>query len=150
MKIVYVGSKPMKADNVAKTGLTWNRGEIHEVADEKMAALLIEHSHVWKDADKPYEMEREISLAPEPPKPSVMIYPQGGGEVSAFWEPITIHVESDIFARLQNKELTAVFMSNQDADLFSHWKNTPTENVPEVDSTFAKEFVSKRKYNKST
>jgi hypothetical protein len=151
MKIVYIGSKPNKADNVAKTGLVWTPGEVQEVADEKMAAKLLEHPTIWADASKPYSMHKPMALAPEPPEPKVMLHPDE--PVSGFWDPITIPVPADIFARLQSKELVALFVTEADADAFAEFKASrkvaeqltapsPTDKAPA--SSMQKQVSGKR------
>jgi hypothetical protein len=130
-KIVYVGLKEQKADNVAGTGLIWKRGEIHEVDDEAKAAKLLAHPLIWQDASKKYE------LLPEPavvkPEPRVSIIPNG--EVSPYWEPIVIPVPSEVFTRLQKKELVSVFMTPEDADAYAEWKL----HTPQPDNTVPKQ-----------
>jgi hypothetical protein len=49
-RIVYIGNKEVKGDNVAQTGLTWTKGQVHEVSDEKKVAKLLEHNLIWRDA----------------------------------------------------------------------------------------------------
>ena len=118
MKIIYVGLKQQKADNVAGTGLVWTRGQIHEVEDAVKAAKLLEHPLIWQDADSKYEM------VPEPkavaPSPRVSIIPQDS--VSPYWEPVVMTVPEAVFVGVQKKELVAVFMTNADADRFADWK----------------------------
>ena len=131
-RIVYIGKKEFKADSVAKTGLTWTRGEIHEVEDEAKAAKLLEHSQVWADADTDYKLA-EIPAAEKPePKPTVLIVPQGGENVSPYWEPVTIVVPAEVFKSLQDKEFVAVFMKPEDADGFQAYKeNMKKQSGPE-------------------
>ena len=124
-KIVYVGLKEQKGDNVAGTGLVWKRGEIHEVEDEAKAAKLLAHPLIWQDADSKYELLPEPALVK--PEPRVSIIPTG--EVSPFWEPIVIPVPADVFARLQKKELVSIFMTSEDADVFAEWKIEHTKKV---------------------
>lgn len=126
-RIVYIGSKEQKGDNVAGTGLVWTRGEIKEVLDDKKAELLLKHTRVWADADTKYEMQPEISLV-EKPEPKVSIIPTE--DVSPFWEPVVIPVPPEVFAKLQTKDLVAVFMSNADADAFAVWKAAQTDTAP--------------------
>ena len=120
MKIVYIGNKEVKADNIAATGLTWTKGEIHEVSDEKKALKLLEHPLIWRDADKPYELIPELKAVD--PSPRVNLIPQGGENVSPYWEPVTIVVTVEVFKKMQDKSLIAVFMSNEDADAFEKYK----------------------------
>jgi len=49
--VKYVGCKELKNDNVAGTGLSWKRGQVHLVPVGQ-AALLIRHPTVWELADK--------------------------------------------------------------------------------------------------
>jgi hypothetical protein len=125
--IVYIGHKPLKADSVAKTGLTWQRGEVHEVDDDEKATKLLEHPHVWADADSDYKLleipKEEISE----PEPKVLIVPQGGTEISPYWDPITIVVPAEVFKSLQDKETIAVFMKPADADAYESYKKEHEE-----------------------
>jgi len=45
--IQYIGIRPLKADNVAGTGLTWHRHQIHPVA-ATLAQKLLRHPDVWQ------------------------------------------------------------------------------------------------------
>lgn len=118
MRIVYVGLKDLKADNVAGTGLVWTRGQIHEVEDAAKAAKLLEHKLIWQDADSKYELVPEPKAVP--PAPRVSIIPKDA--VSPYWEPVVMAVPEEVFAGLQKKELVAVFMTEVDADKFADWK----------------------------
>lgn len=124
MRIVYVGTKEIKADNVTATlatpgtGLVWKRGEIHEVANEKQALKLLEHP-VWKNADEKYELMGEPVAVPAQPR--VVVQPESTGSQS-FWEPEIIVVPAEVFKKVQAKELQVVFMTQEDADAFSEWK----------------------------
>lgn len=123
-RVVYIGNKPMKADNVAKTGITWQRGEVVEIENEEQAAKLLEHPHVWADADSDYKL-LEVPAEDKPePEPRAVIVPQGGVEVSPYWDPITIVVPAEIFKSLQDKETIAVFMKSADADAYQAWKES--------------------------
>lgn len=51
-RVMYIGSKPSKPDNIAGTGLNWTPGQIHEMTDDAKALKLLQHSAVWVDADK--------------------------------------------------------------------------------------------------
>ena len=117
-KIVYVGLKEQKADNIAGTGLVWTRGEVHEIDDEAKAAKLLAHPLIWQDASQKYE------LIPEPavvkPEPRISIIP--ANQDSPYWDPIVSVVPADTFARIQKKELVTVFMTAEDADAFADWK----------------------------
>ena len=125
-KIVYIGSKAAKFDNVAKTGLSWTRGQVQEVEDDLKAEMLLGHPHVWQAAEKEYKLAPEIAAVPEP-EPRVNIVPQGGEETTIYWDPIVVAVTGDVFKRIQANELQAVFMSPADAQLFSEWKGAPKQ-----------------------
>jgi hypothetical protein len=112
----------MKADNVAHTGLTWNRGEILEIEDEAKAIKLLEHPHVWADADTDYKMLEVPAEEVAAPEPCAMIIPEGGDEVSLYWDPITIVVPATVFKSLQEKETIAVFMKPEEADAYQAYK----------------------------
>lgn len=48
-KIIYVGKKPMKTDNVAGTDTVWNgHGDVQDVADSLAVEKLIAHSDIWR------------------------------------------------------------------------------------------------------
>lgn len=121
MKIVYVGHKEQKGDNVAATGLVWRRGEIHEVEDSAKAAKLLEHGLIWRDATGKSDAEIGAMLlpvlAPVKETPVVKILPTDSG-VDSF----IVKAPSDVLLRLHAKELTVVFMSEADADAFADWK----------------------------
>lgn len=122
MRVVYIGRKEQKGDNVAGTGLVWSSGQIHEVSDEKKAAKLLEHPNVWANADGPYQMVPELRVVPPGIEPRVEVVPTGGELDTPIWEPLRFTVDKDIFARLRSEELVPVFMSPADADAFSEWK----------------------------
>lgn len=122
MRIVYIGRKEQKGDNVAGTGLVWASGQIHDVPDEKKAAKLLEHKHVWADADKPYQLAPELHAVPAGIEPRVEVAPTGGEFETPIWEPLKFTVDKDIFARLRAEEIVPVFMSPADADAFGEWK----------------------------
>lgn len=127
MRIVYVGLKDMKADNVAGTGLVWTRGQIHEVEDEAKANKLLFHPLIWQDADKEYHLTPEPKAVPAEPRVSII----PTGNVSPYWEPVVIPIAGDVFERLQKKELVAVFMTSEDADAYANWKLTqPDDTTP--------------------
>lgn len=129
-KVVYVGTKEIKADNVSGTpaspgtGLIWTRGQVHEIQDEKKAAKLLEHPLVWRDATELSEAEVAALLLPElkavPPEPRVSFVP----DVTAtpYWEPVVVVVPEEVLKKLQAKELVPVFMTDVDADVFADWK----------------------------
>ena len=125
-KIVYIGLKPYKGDNVAGTGLTWTRGEIHLIEDEVKANKLLEHSETWADAEKEYAMVTEPKgLEPVNIEGEVQIAPEGGHDATVNWEPIKIVVPSEVFKKLQDKELEAVFMSKEDIESYIKWRDNP-------------------------
>ena len=126
-RIVYIGNKPIKADNVAGTGLTWIRGEVQEVQDDKKAAKLLEYPTVWRDSDQPFELQPEIKAVKDAPKPAVSFIPQGGEEVFHNWEPISVVVSGEVFKKLSDKELIAVFMTPVDADAYVVYKKKREE-----------------------
>ena len=132
MRIVYLGNKATKFDNVAQTGLTWTRGAVHEVSDEKKAAKLIEHKQVWADADKEHALAPEIK-AVESPSPRVNVVPQGGEETMIYWDPITIPVTGEVFKKLQEKDLETVFMTPADAEAFEVWKTERAAKVAQAE-----------------
>lgn len=125
MKIVYIGIKEIKADNIAQTGLIWKRGEVHDVTDEKKALKLLEHSLIWAKVDNKSPEEIAALLLPEfkavPPEPRVSFIPDAR-DASPYWEPVVVVVPEDIHQRMQAKELLAVFMTAEDADAFDAWK----------------------------
>lgn len=122
MKIIYIGHKSIKTDNIAATGLTWQRGEVHEVADEKKAAKLLEHKTIWADATGKSDAEIAAMLLPElkavPADPIVRVIPEG----DAFMDAFVMVVPVEVLRELHNKNLTAVFMKPVDADAFAEWK----------------------------
>ena len=122
-KIVYVGIKAAKSDNVAQTGLTWQRGEVLEVQDDKKAQKLLEHSDIWADAEKPYDMVTEIPPTPaKPPEPRISLVPQGGENTNPFWNPIVIPVTAEEFQKIQDKELVPVFLTTDEIGAYGVWK----------------------------
>lgn len=151
MKIAYIGLKEVKADNVAATGFTWIRGEVHDVADAVKAAKLLEHPLIWADATGKSDIEIAAMMVPAPraldPVPRLSIIP--ADEVSPFWEPVIIPVPGDVFTRLQAKELLAVFMTSEDADAYAEWKlerdTAPKETGPEPQAKETKAGLESRK-----
>ncbi len=117
-KIVYVGLKDQKGDNVAGTGLVWTRGQIHEVEDDAKAIKLLAHKLIWQDADGKYELVPGPKVVPPEPRVNII----QSGDVSPYWEPVVIPIAAEDFTRLQKKELVAVFMTNEDADAYADWK----------------------------
>ena len=124
MRIVYIGNKEQKGDNVAHTGLIWTPGQIHTVEDEKKAEKLLEHSHVWADADRPYEMIKPLALASTEPKVTFI----ADGE--PLLDPVTIVLPLDVFKKLQSNELAPVFMTSESAESFEVWKKLQTDTAP--------------------
>lgn len=130
MKIVYIGRKEQKADNVTQTPtfpgtrLTWNPGQVHDIADEKVAVKFLQHPMVWQDATGKTPEEIKAMMLPElkavPPDPRIQVVPKDPS--SPYWEPVITVVSEDIFKRVQSKELVQVFMTSADADAFSEWK----------------------------
>lgn len=61
-KIRYIGLKPVKHDNVADTGLTWNgAGDVHEVTDPAKACKLLANSLVWDEPEEEAEAKSETN-----------------------------------------------------------------------------------------
>lgn len=47
-KIMYVGKKPSKSDNVAGTGIFWSKsGDVQEVEDPEAVEKMLAHPDVW-------------------------------------------------------------------------------------------------------
>lgn len=136
MKIVYVGTKESKGDNIAATGLVWARGQIHEVEDEVKCAKLLEHPLIWRNADEQYELMPELKAVT--PVPVVKIIPDA---TDPFVDPFIAAVPVDVVKKLHAKELIPVFMSSADADAFAEWKlerdtrpdEAPRETGPAVE-----------------
>ncbi len=130
MRIVYRGTKEVKADNVAATGLVWTRGQVHKVEEVEKAEKLLAHPLIWADADKPYELLPE--LKPVPAEPRVHVVPSNSQDT--FWDPVVIPVDVEVFKRLQAKELTAVFLTAESVAAFDDWKlerDTRPDSVPQ-------------------
>jgi hypothetical protein len=134
-KIVYIGSKAVKADNVAGTGMIWTRGETKDVVDDTKAELLLKHSGVWADANKPFELAPIVGLAdvvqaPTPePEPKVE-FMANAGDLGRTFKPVTIVVKPDEFQKLRDKEWIAVFMSPTEADAYALWKKMEEDTAP--------------------
>lgn len=67
-QIRYIGCKPMKEDNVARTGTVWHgHGDVREVKDPAAVSKLLSFSTVWEEVgatDEPGNAEGEpISTA---------------------------------------------------------------------------------------
>ena len=59
MKMIqYHGPKPLKRDNVARTGLTWTPGQVHLVVDET-ARKLLAYSSIWREVSPDEETQAE-------------------------------------------------------------------------------------------
>ena len=123
MKVVYIGRKDVKADNVAGTGLIWTRGQIHEVEDEAKAAKLLEHALTWKDAGKKYELAKE--LAPVDPVPRINVVPENM-DPNLYWEPFVIPVSATVFNALRENKVEAVFMTPEAIREYDAWKISDT------------------------
>lgn len=129
-KVVYVGTKEIKADNISGTptspgtGLVWTRGQVHEIQDEKKADRLLEHPLVWRDASNLSDADIAALLLPElkavPPEPRVSFIPETSA--TPYLEPAVVVVPEDVLKKLQAKELVPVFMTDADADAFAEWK----------------------------
>jgi hypothetical protein len=118
MKIVYLGLKEIKADNVAGTGLIWRRGEIHEVNDEAKSAKLLEHTLIWANADAKYELLPEPKAVPPSPRVQIVL----ASSDSPYWDPVVLTTSPETFEKLQKKELAAVFVDADDVEAFNEWK----------------------------
>ena len=136
-KIVYLGSKEVKADNIAGTGLVWTRGAIKEVEDDVKAELLLKHAGVWADAAKPYTLAPLIALA-EPvqapiadPELKVEFVPNAVGIDGPSFKPVTIVVTPEEFQKLRDKEWIAVFMSPTQADAYELWRKMEEDTSPQ-------------------
>lgn len=132
MKIVYVGHKEIKSDNVAQSGLIWKRGEVHEIADPLKAAKLIEHKLIWQNADGKKPEEIAAMVLPEikavPPEPRVHFIPSESE--NPFWDPIVVTVPGELYVKLREKQIQAVFITPEDADLFKEWKELRGDTSP--------------------
>lgn len=128
IKVVYVGLKEVKSDNVAQTGLIWTRGQVHEIADDAKAAKLLEHPLIWKDASKAYEMLKEFT--PVDPSPRINVIPDGMPTEGVYWDPFVIPVPAAVFDGVRNGSLQAVFMAPADADAYAAWKELDKETAP--------------------
>ena len=113
MKVVYIGLKPQKGDNVAGTKLVWAPGQVHEIEDEKIAAKLVEHADIWADAAKPYKLLEQGDPS-RAPLPSVTITVPGA--------KFTVEEPPEVLSRIAQGELVAVFMTKEDRALFDEWK----------------------------
>lgn len=66
-KIMYVGKKPMKTDNVAGTDTVWNgKGDVQEVSDPAAVEKMVAHADVWRVVpDKPGEKPKAEKAKPK-------------------------------------------------------------------------------------
>lgn len=110
-RVVYVGMKPQKGDNVAKTGLTWKRGEVLEIEDEK-AAKLFEHPDIWRDADEKYDLRTPEDI--KPPTPVVKIEVPGA--------KFDVPQSAEVVSAIARGEMRAVFMTPDEEKSFEEWK----------------------------
>lgn len=66
MKMIqYHGPKPLKRDNVARTGLTWAPGQVHPVVDEA-ARKLLAYSSIWREVSSDEETQAEAGVGKTP------------------------------------------------------------------------------------
>ena len=122
MRIVYIGSKSLKADNVSHSGLVWARGEIHEVVDPKKAEKLLEHPHVWADADKPYKLEPELAVV-APVQKNLVAYTANENHM--------IPVNEHVFAALKAGKLVVQFVTPERLEAFAEWEELDRQTKPE-------------------
>ena len=127
MRIVYIGTKPRKGDNVAQTGLTWERGQIHEIPDEK-AKKLLEHIDIWADADKPYRVA-DPADGPKLPEPSVTIIVPGA--------KFEIVQSAETVSRIARGELKVVFMTPIEEQAFAEWRAMDVDTAPTAEHGLA-------------
>lgn len=132
-KIVYIGPRDIKEDNIAGTGLIWTHGETHEVADEKKAAMLLAHDTVWADAEKPHKIANMVHAEPVKSEPSIHIVPQGGEKLDLHWQPIIVATDSETFSRVRDKELDVFFMTPEDAQGFKAYKAEHEKRVAQAE-----------------
>ena len=66
-RVLYIGQKARKADNVTDSGLAWGRGEIKDVP-ASYAARLTKHADVWVDVTDMNEQEIALLGARIKPK----------------------------------------------------------------------------------
>lgn len=129
MRIVYVGAKLVKNDNICGTKLSWSRGEVLDITDDKISMKLLEHPDIWRDASNKSHAEIKAMLLPLPsstpveaPKPRLQMQPQGGSDASPFWDPIVIPIDEQTFRDLQNKKCDIMFVEPGDVKLFNDFK----------------------------
>lgn len=119
-KVIYIGLKPQKSDNVSDTKLVWHRGQVHEIHDEAKAEKLLSYPDIWADADKPYKlMEAGESRAPAP---KVTITVPGA--------KFELDQSAENLSAIARGELIAVFMTPADAKAFDEWKQLESETAP--------------------
>lgn len=61
-RIRYVGNNPRKYDVVASTGLRWEPGQVHEVA-EPAASRLLAYPSVWAEAVPEAKVEPVLEVS---------------------------------------------------------------------------------------
>lgn len=110
-KVVYVGAKPLKTDNVAGTGLSWKRGEILEVEDDAKAEKLLSYAGIWADAEQPYQMQPTLSVVEAKPEISERTAEPTVEFVADGHEPVTFMVSAEVLQKLREQELIPVFMT---------------------------------------
>lgn len=129
-QVVYIGLKEIKGDNVAATGLTWKRGEVRQVDDDKKAGLLLQHPLIWGDATGKNEKEIAAMMLPEfkavEPVPAVNVVEDG----AKVWDPFTVPVPPDVLAKVRSGDLIPVFMTEADADGYAAWKKLDADTAP--------------------
>lgn len=142
-KIVYVGNKELKGDNISQTGLVWMRGQVHQVDDDVKAAKLLEHTLIWQDATGKSAAEVEQMLLPPiqavAPEPIVRVVPDDDPLLDAF----VIPVPGEVLKQLHAKTLIPVFMSETDADGFAAWKKMEAETAPKNTGPKAQDKATK-------
>ncbi len=141
-KILYIGLKQVKNDNVAETKLVWTRGAVVEVHDDTKAAKLCEHTDIWRDVTGKSPAEIKAMLRPIPlptlaeaPKPRVQVQPHGGSDdASPFWDPIVVTVDAKLFADLQDGKCDVMIVTKEDIKLFERWKKEPAMSAEDMEA----------------
>lgn len=123
MKIAYIGTKELKADNVAKTGLVWEPGQALEVKDVEAAKKLLEHPTIWIDTTGKSQAQIEelipkLSLVASEPRVSFVPVEQE----NKHFDPIVWPIPTEIYQQIKDGKLNAIFMTSEDADAFTEWK----------------------------
>jgi len=116
MRIVYIGNKDAKSDNIAATGLVWKRGQIHEVEDEAKYSKLLEHPLIWKNADEQYELIPELKAVAAMPVAKFV------ATDDPFIDSFIQQVPDEILKALHARTLVPVFMSAEDVAEYGEWK----------------------------